>query len=335
MERYVVFESATPKSQPMCTALYLWDRLRRTTRELPLAADNPPRAPCAMRPAINSDGQWVAFESAAQDLVDGVDANGSQQDIYVWNTQTDRFARISVDSHGAQSPTGSSYGASLSAAGRFVAFTSTGCLNGGSISASANSASERCKPQVHVRDLVAGLTRSIKAPGDVWPNGPTYSPALSGDGRYVVFVSAATNLAQGDTNEKPDIYLFDLASGSTALVSRTPGGKAGNGASSRPAISESGQFVAFDSTASDLICIRRCAARDRDHNLVSDIFMLDRVAGRMRRLSQAVTGEPWWTASIAPALDGGAGLIAFSSRHPMEAGDVRGDFDLFVFHVRK
>jgi hypothetical protein len=72
--------------------------------------------------------------------------------------------------------------------------------------------------------------------------GSTYSPALSADGRYVAFVSTATNLTPGDINDRPDIYVYDLNydlnSESIELLSRTPSGKAGNGASSRPAISE-------------------------------------------------------------------------------------------------
>jgi Tol biopolymer transport system component len=149
-----------------------------------------------------------------------------------------------------------------------------------------------------------------------------------------VFVATATNLARGDTNERPDVYVYDLTTNSIELISRTDSGTAGNGPSSRPAISDTGRFVAFDSTASDLICTRRCRSRDRDHNLVSDVFLLDRQRGRMRRLSQDITGLPWWESSIGPALDGAGRLGAFSSRHAGDAGDVHADFDLFVLPLR-
>jgi hypothetical protein len=76
--------------------------------------------------------------------------------------------------------------------------------------------------------LSAGVTRGVSGAGHAGPNGSTYSPALSADGRYVAFVSTATNLTSGDTNERPDVYAYDLNRGSIELVSRTRNGKAGN-----------------------------------------------------------------------------------------------------------
>ena len=331
--RYVMFDSVTPGPHAPCGTVFMRDRHNTTTRALATAWDDSSRIVCATRPAISADGQWVAFESSAQDLVEGIDANGLQSDVYIVNTSTGHAARVSVASDGTQSSAGSSFGASVSATGRLVAFTSTACLDGGPSNSPTRSALAPCTPRVYVRDLLAGATRGVSAPGGSRPNGSTYSPALSAEGQYVVFVSTATNLAPGDTNDAPDVYTYALESKSVELVSRTPSGKAGNGASVRPAASDSGRFVAFDSTASDLICSGRCAARDRDHNLVSDVFVLDRESGRMRRYSQDVTGEPWWTPSIGPALDGAARVIAFSSRHALDARDVRADFDLFVLHV--
>jgi len=332
--RYVVFDSVIPAPGAACVTVFLRDRERGITRALATAWDDSSRIVCATLPAISSDGRWVAFESSAQDLVQGIDANGSRADVYIVNTATGHAARVSVASDGTQSWAGSSYAPSVSGAGQLVAFTSTACLDGGPGNASSGAVGP-CKPRVYVRDLVAGLTRGVSAPRYTRPNGSTYSPALSADGRFVALVSTATNLAQEDTNETPDVYAYDLKSESIELLSRTPGGKAGNGASSRPAISGTGRFVAFDSTASDLMCTRRCTARDGDHNLVSDVFLLDRERGRMRRLSHEVNGDPWWAPSIGPALDGAARLMTFSSRRAIDSGDVRADFDLFVLQVGK
>jgi Tol biopolymer transport system component len=331
--RYVVFDSVIPGPHAACVTVFLRDRQRLTTRALPTAWDDPSRIVCASRPAISSDGQWVAFESSAQDLVDGIDANGSQTDVYIVNTSNGHTARVSVASDGTQSPAGSSFAASVSATGRLLAFTSTACLDGGPSNSSARSAVTPCKPRVYVRDLLAGSTRGVSAPIRTRPNGSTYSPALSADGRYVAFVSTATNLTPQDTSDRPDIYVYDLNSESIELLSRTPSGKAGNGVSSRPAISEDGRFVVFDSTASDLVCTRRCASRDQDQNLVSDVFLLDRNRGRIRRLSQELTGQPWWEPSVGPALDAAGRLVTFSSRHAGNTGDARADFDLFVVNL--
>jgi TolB protein len=183
--------------------------------------------------------------------------------------------------------------------------------------------------------LAAGVTRGISGPRGVAPNGPAYDVALSGDGRYVSFATLATNLARGDTNRSADVYVYDRASGGVELFSRTGDGKAGNGASLRPAISESGRFVAFDSTASDLIRARQCGPNESDHNLVSDVFLLDREHGRMRRLSRNRDRSPWWEQSAGPDIDGAGELVAFSSRHATDAGDLRADFDLFVWSASR
>jgi Tol biopolymer transport system component len=340
--RYVAFESVRSQQAEPCTTVFLRDRLRAMTRAVVALGGDPARIACAAHPAINGDGRWVAFESSAQDLVEGGDANGLASDVYLVDTQTGGIARISVTSDGRQSSVGSSYAPSIDATGRFVGFTSTACLDG---SSGRPSTADPCLPQVYVRDLAAGTTRAINGPRGVAPNGAAFGAALSGDGRYVAFASLATNLARGDTNRSADVYVHDRATGSVELLSRTGDGKAGNGPSSRPAISESGRFVAFDSTASDLICARRCGPGGSDHNLVSDVFLLDRSAaeagalrgegGRLRRVSRECDGSPWWEQSAGPAIDGAGELVAFSSRHATDPGDLRADFDLFLWSASR
>lgn len=330
--RYVAFESVRSRPAEPCTTVFLRDRLRATTRAVVIVGGDPARIACAAYPAINREGRFVAFESSAQDLVEGRDANGSGSDVYIVDTQTGALARVSVGSDGTQSSVGSSYAPSIDATGRVVAFTSTACLDG---SSSRASAADPCLPRVYVRDLVAGTTRAINGPRGVAPNGAAYGAALSGDGRYVAFVTLATNLARGDTNRSADVHIYDRVTGGVELLSRTGNGKAGNGASARPAISEDGRFVAFDSTASDLVDARQCEPDESDQNLVSDVFLLDREHGRMHRLSRNRDGSPWWEQSAGPAIDGAGELVAFSSRHATDAGDLRADFDLFAWSASR
>ena len=332
--RYIAYDSVASPSQSTCVTVFLRDRHDTIARPVATAWNDRVRVVCAMQPAISADGQWVAFESSAQDLVDDVDANGALKDVYIVNTSTGRTARVSVASDGTQSRLGSSYAASVNATGRLVAFTSTACLDGGPSDSPSGSTVAPCRPRVYVRDLSTGVTRGVSAAGRARPNGSTYSAMLSADGRYAAFVSTATNLAPGDTNERPDVYTYDVSSGTLELVSRTRTGKAGNGASARPAVSETGRFVAFDSVASDLMCARGCAARDQDHNLVRDVFLLDRESGGMKRLSQGPEGMPWWESSGGPALDGAGRIVAYTSRHARDSGDLRADFDLFVMKTR-
>jgi hypothetical protein len=99
--------------------------------------------------------------------------------------------------------------------------------------------------------------------------------------------------------------------------------------SSQPAVTADGRFVVFESDASDILCARRCGAHERDTNLVGDAFVLDRQTGTTRRLSRG--RSPWIEPSIMPAIDGAGNVIAFLSRHPMDALDDRDDFDLFLW----
>ena len=94
------------------------------------------------------------------------------------------------------------------------------------------------------------------------PNGASYLPAISGDGRWLAFVSNASDLAPGDRNDVSDIYLRDLVTSTTRLVSGA-GGRAGDGGSTSPALSHNGRFVAFQSEASDLVCRHRCTRQTR------------------------------------------------------------------------
>jgi TolB protein len=143
-----------------------------------------------------------------------------------------------------------------------------------------------------------------------------------------VFASEATNLVPGDRNRSADVFLRDLRTHSAVLISRSASGGAANGRSGNPVVSADGRFVAFQSQASDLICARRCPAAVEDINLLSDVFLFDRVTGLMIRISAGPAG--WAEESAAPQIDAAGDVIAFTSRHPIDAQDDRNDFDLFV-----
>ena len=161
------------------------------------------------------------------------------------------------------------------------------------------------------------------------PNGRSWHPAISGDGRYVAFVSGATNLVRGDRNRSADVFLYDTSPGSTVLVSRGAKGGAANGASGLPAISADGKMVAFQSDASISCAPSRCPAAVEDINLLPDVFLFDRATAAVTRISDDRTGG-WMAPSVGPALDASGRVVAFTSRHPTDASDNRNDFDLFV-----
>jgi len=325
--RYLVFETTVwaADGTPIGAEIVLRDRVQNTTRRVSRGASD--RISESSRdPAISEDGRIVAFASGALDLVAGRDENGTLEDIYLFEVTTGLVRRISVDSHGLQRPDGASFAPSVSADGRYVAFTSTATLDGGD----ARSSSGRPIASVYVRDTQLGVTERVSVcAGETLPNGGSGDPAITRDGRYVAFASEATNLVPRDRNQSADIFLRDLRTHSTALISRSVSGGTANGPSSNPVVSADGRFVAFQSQASDLICARRCPAAVEDINLLSDVFLFNRVAGLMIRISAGPSGG-WAEESAAPQFDAGGGIIAFTSRHPIDAQDDRNDFDLFV-----
>ncbi len=182
-----------------------------------------------------------------------------------------------------------------------------------------------------MRDTARNITSRVsRGSNGKDPNGPSSWPSISDDGRHVAFVSEATNLVRGDRNGQADIFLHDMSTGATELVSRRPDGKAANGASSVPAISGDGRTVAFQSFASDLTCAKDCHPGEQDINLLWDVFVHDRSSGATVRASVEESGM-WMELSHAPSLDGAGRVLVFASRHPTGADDSSFDDDLFVW----
>jgi Tol biopolymer transport system component len=272
---------------------------------------------------ISADGRVVAFVSHDSHLVDGVDANGFQNDVYVLTLETGRVVRASVTSEGVQPAAGSSFSPAINADGTVVAFSSTADLEHG------GAALERS--QIFVRDLARGTTRLVSAAASGGPGNQTsHSASISSDGRFVAFASMASNLGPADDNRLSDIYVRDLQTGVMTLVSHTRRGKAANGDSSHPAISGDGRFVAFVSESSDLACGKRCGASGADSNLLPDIYLADLREDTAQRVSGEVD-RAWWAASQAPAIDEHGAVIVFPSKEPIGARDLGGDYDLFIW----
>ena len=209
---------------------------------------NPGNNACEHLSSISADGRYVAFASYATNLVPG-DTNGVN-DIFVHDRQTGITERVSVDSYGNQSNNGSLWLA-ISANGRYVAFTSwannlvAGDTNGG--------------PDIFVHDRQTRVTErvsvdSIGNQANPESASPAMSyPSISADGRYVAFVSGATNLMPDDTNGVNDIFVHDRQAGITERVSVDSSGNQANNHSSRVFISAGGRYVAFASSATNLV----------------------------------------------------------------------------------
>lgn len=221
--------------------------------------------PCALEgangpswgPVLSADGRVVAFTSSASNLVPG-DAN-NRADIFVCDVESGLLERVSVGDCDCDAD-GDSAAASISADGRFVAFRSaaTNLVND-----DFNGAFD-----VFVRDRAEGRTErlSVSVTGG---NADDFSgpPSISGDGRFVAFVSAASNLVFEDANRVADVFVRDRSISKTILAARGPSGELPNGAALDlpPSISADGRWTSFASLASNL------AGQDRNEH--ADVYL--------------------------------------------------------------
>jgi hypothetical protein len=193
-------------------------------------------------PSMSTNGQSVVFSGLAGGLIVEDDNNAS--DVFLWDATAGTNALISAHNPSVLFQSGnleSSLGQlSISGNGELVAFTSyasdlvTNDFNGNA--------------DVFVRDLPASsnLLVSVGLDGNSGLGGPSYNPVISADGRFVTFISGATNLVAGDTNGANDVFRRDLQLGITELVSvNSSGVSLGNGDSSFPVTSQEGRYIAF------------------------------------------------------------------------------------------
>lgn len=155
-------------------------------------------------------------------------------------------------------------------------------------------------------------------------NAPSVFPrALSRNGRFVCFESAASNLVLGDTNGQPDIFVHDRKTRETARVSISNTGEQANSLSNQCALSADGRYFAFFSEATNLVRL--------DTNGRADVFVHDRKTGETTRVSISSTGEQANGGSDSPAISADGRLVAFrSNASNLVFGDTNGFDDIFL-----
>jgi hypothetical protein len=204
--------------------------------------------------------------------------------------------RVSTDAVGAQ-VAGASRQPSVSADGRFVAFSSTATTL---VAADGNGSAD-----VFVKDRLTGVvTRVSVRTGGAEATGDSVAPDISNDGRYVTFASAAA-LTADDTNAVVDVFRHDRSSGATVRVSVSTSGTQANGASAAPRLNGDGRYVVFESVATNLVA--------GDDNLRRDIFLRDLQTSVTSRVSVATNGGQSDRDATAPTISDDGARIAFLS----------------------
>lgn len=308
-------------------------------------------------PAISGNGRYVAFRSAASNLVAG-DTNtcpgyataGACPDIFVRDLQTGVTVRVSVATDGTQANQPSDSPA-ISYDGRYVVYETTASTL---ITGDTNGLTD-----IYLRDrdtdadgvfdeagAVSTARVSISDTEQQGLNGGSGSPAISADGRQVAFFSIANNLVTGDTNTCPaygyttagtcpDIFVRDVQAGTTTLISRATGagGALGDGPAGQAALSADGRYVAFTSYATNLVLTdfnQNCGGSGTDN--CGDVFVRDRQTNTTRRVSlSAGGGEVGFGYIDGPAISADGSRVWFTtSSGGVVFPDNNSAYDVFV-----
>ena len=219
----------------------------------------------SMNPAISSNGRYVAFISAATNL-SGITDSNVFTDIFVRDITGSTTRAVSLDTTRTGFANGNSFKPTISDDGNLVAYES---LASNLVSDDTNG-----NVDIFVDNGSSNQRVSISTAGDQG-NGISASASISGNGRYVAFSSSSTNLVPNDTNARGDIFVRDMTLGTTTRVSVSSSGIQGDGGSSNPVISADGRYVAFVSSATNLV--------SGDTNGQTDVFVHDTQTGTTTR----------------------------------------------------
>jgi Tol biopolymer transport system component/ribosomal protein L24E len=291
---------------------FVYDRQTHTTTRVSVGPNGAQADDESRRPVISRDGRYVAFESAATNLIGGgllgggllggaTDTN-KVDDIYVYEMATGNVALVSQSSSGAIGNNGSD-GPTISANGRKIAFQSDAT---NLVAGDTNGVTD-----IYLRDLDTGQTTRVSAAADgTGADKSSRSPSISADGRWVSFDTRATNLGPVDGDGKFDIYVKDLQTGAVTRASVPSDGsnpRNGTKGSNDSSISGDGRFVAFwsDATALD---------GPADTDGFADVYVHDNVTGATKRVSISTAGVQGDGDSFSPAMSMDGRYAAFDSK---------------------
>ena len=318
------------------------------------AGPNPDGGSAAL--GISANGRYVLFRSDASNLVPG-DTNG-KMDAFVRDRSTGKTRRIPPAGFGVYAGALSAHGRyavlqagenvyrydlrrrhllpltagangwseepSISAGGRYVAFTS--------IASNFVRGDTNKLPDVFVRDVRTGKTTRVsvtsegkQGTGKKYSNGSN-APTISSDGRYVAFHSDMANLVPRDTNGVFDIFVHDRLSGKTQRVSVSSAGAQSNAESgSGASFSSDDRYVAFSSLATNLVA--------SDRNDITDVFIRDLRTNRTRLVSLGVHGQgndASWIGLDNAFTHDGRHLLFASWAANLVPGDTNDTADVFL-----
>ncbi len=321
--RYVVWDSeATNLVTPAQTQRLVYRRdLMTGTNVLISRADGPGGAipdAGAFKPRMSADGNVIAFATRAKNLSNEDSDGNLNTDVFVRVVGTDHTELVSrtFTDAGITGSQGAGFYTSISADGRYVAFDT----EAENVTAEdADSVSD-----VVVRDRVAGTTTLVsRATGAAGAPGAyhSYWPQLSADGSRVAFASYAGNLRGDPAPTRLDVYVRDLAAGTTTLVSRANGaagapGNADSGGQPGLAISDDGTKVVFHSQATNLGAATR-------GSVAIQSFLRNLATNTTQAVAGGAASSQW------PVISGDGTHVAFLTATGLVSGDTDGQLDVY------
>ncbi len=283
---------------------FVHDRQTRRTERVSLTASGGQATAYSTLTALSADGRYALLASAARLVPEDTD---NAPDVYVHDRQTQRTEWIADGS-----------AAAMSADGRFIAYNDFSVVH--------------ASIQAYVHDRQTGQTvlASVNDAG-VAADSRTEGEGISADGRFLVMTSTARNLTPHRVFGSSNVFVRDLQTGKTELISlnsrEEPGAGGDDGGSRRPEISANSRFVAFMSDASNLV-----PGDGGDEDFNEEIFVRDRQTGETEKVSLDNAGRAHPAAySRAPAISADGRYVAFESEwHQFVPGEENSWEDVFI-----
>ena len=322
--RYVVFQSEASNLVPGDTNdrsdVFVHDRQTGVTERVSVDSSGNQGNDTSYFGNLSGDGRYVVFLSHASNLVPG-DTNGFQ-DVFVHDRQTGVTELVSVDSSGNQGnqESGGYYDAAtatISLDGRYVAFESS--------ASNLVAGDTNFVEDVFVHDRQTGVTQRVSVSSSgTQGNLRSIIPDISVDGRYVAFASDASNLVSIDLNGTMDVFVYDRLTGAMDRASISSFGGEGNSASNLGFVSGDGRFVAFESTATNLVA--------GDINGFGDVFVRDRLTGVTQLISKGNFGALGNGDSLSSSISPDGRFVALTSEaSTLVGGDTNDVPDAFLY----
>jgi Tol biopolymer transport system component len=281
------------------------DRITKAVSIVPVGAMG------SVEPDVSADGRFITLVTVGKLVSEDENPGG---DVYVYDTVTRTFELVTRSTTGEDPGSAWSKETSISDDGRFVGFQSDG----------TNIVPGKRGHQVYLFDRTTKKTMLVSrnAAGHAGDD-LSEQPTLSRNGRWITFISRASNLVPGDTNTDYDVFLFDRMTNKLALVSATPAGTPGDARSLYPAISGDGRFVSFSSKATNLV-----PAQPEPEPGHAHVFRYDHQAKVLDVVSVPASGKG---GGFMSAMSQNGAVLAFDSAAAgFVANDSNDTYDIFV-----